>query len=114
MQYKYFAQERSTPSSCQTEGDTVGLPRLRVVFVGNKKKRFCIFCPSAGRWPVTAQEGGLTSAVRPSCHDQGGKNYAVVPLASHAVNQQDQAPAFMSEAKQQVKQSPKTAEYFIF
>ncbi|GFO04415.1 histone-lysine N-methyltransferase SETMAR [Plakobranchus ocellatus] len=50
--YKSFVQERNTRSSRRTERDTVG-PRLPVVFAMNGKRRFSMFCPNAGKWPVT-------------------------------------------------------------
>ncbi|GFO04997.1 hypothetical protein PoB_003150200 [Plakobranchus ocellatus] len=57
--HKSFAQDRNTRSFWRTERDMVGLQLLRIVFVGNGKRRSCIFCPNAGRWPMTALEGGL-------------------------------------------------------
>ncbi|GFO18888.1 hypothetical protein PoB_004539300 [Plakobranchus ocellatus] len=67
--YKSFAQVRNTRSSWRTERDTVGLLQLlRVVFVGNRKRRFSMFCPIAGKWLVTALEGG---SIRPRTKSSG-------------------------------------------
>ncbi|GFO12730.1 hypothetical protein PoB_003923500 [Plakobranchus ocellatus] len=54
-----FRQARGTCSSRRTERDTIGLPLLCVVFAGNKKTRFCMFCPNGGNWSMTAPRDGL-------------------------------------------------------
>ncbi|GFO07203.1 hypothetical protein PoB_003370800 [Plakobranchus ocellatus] len=54
-QCKFFVEERGTRSSCPTERDTVSLPLLCVVCAGNRKKRFCMFCPNVGKWQVTTE-----------------------------------------------------------
>ncbi|GFO04576.1 hypothetical protein PoB_003108100 [Plakobranchus ocellatus] len=59
---------------------------------GQRKRRFCMFCPSAGRWPMTAPKGGLirpqtkSSGVVIELPCRGSQNNTKVPPASHAVN----------------------------